>query len=407
MQENGLLFAILPYSELVQDGAALLWRREELLAENTLLAVVSFPEDLFYPVAGKHTCGIIVRRGIPHEYTKDVLWVQILDDGYIKRKKKRLSRNPDNNDLTKSVDLITKFIHEGSVPKSVPRFIKASPIADKDTDLELVPGVNLENKDYTIPELKERLGEQLRGLFSFAIRNGCFPYELLASTSNPVSKYQPACIRWSNMRVRELFEMDNGYTAGSFKLSDRKTDNSVPLFRPTSDILNLVAGWVERSKKVEGKIYKSGSLMVSTDGEGSHSFSYVTPTEFIPNSNTAVLIPRQKMPLSFLLFISVAITNERWRYSYGRKPKGDRLKNLLLKVPVLDDNTLDTLAFEAMAESIPEYSYVHAYLDAMGRNAEDRQDAEIARARLKQIKDDPGVLVSGAKLDKELASLLA
>jgi type I restriction enzyme M protein len=367
MQEGGLLFAILPYSELVQDGMALLWRRGELLAQNTLIAVVSLPEDLFYPVAGKHTCGIVVRRGVPHDYGRDVLWVQILDDGYIKRKKKRVSRNPLKNDLTRSIESIAKFIHEGIAPASVPRFIKASPIADQDADLELVPGVNLENTDYTLAELKEWMQQQLRGLLSFAVRNGYFPYKLFAAIAPVRVQSQPSRIQWANLRVKELFDMDNGYAASTFRLSKYKTGSNVPLFRPTSDVHNLVAGWIERSSKaIDKKMYKAGSLMVSTDGEGSHSYAYVTPTDFIPNSNTAVLRPKSPMPLSFRLFISIAITNERWRYSYGRKPKGDRLRNLLLRVPVLKDRTLDTQAFEAMAKSIPEYQYVEAYFAEMG-----------------------------------------
>ena len=363
MQEGGLLFAILPYSELVQDGAALLWRREELLAQNTLLAVVSFPEDLFYPVAGKHTCGIVVRRGVPHDYAQNVLWVQILDDGYIKRKKKRISKNTENNDLTKSVELIAKFIHEGIAPRSVPRFIKASPIADKDADLELVPGVNLENRDYAVADLKNTMQEELRGLFSFAIRNGHFPYGLFSQRPS-VSEAKLPRVEYGNKRVSELFKMDNGYAASTFKLSDTRKGEQVPLFRPTSDVHNLVAGWVDKSSST-GKSYKAGSLMVSTDGEGSHTYAYVAPTDFIPNSNTAVLLPKSPMPLSFRLFIALAITNERWRYSYGRKPKGDRLKNLLLKVPVLKDGTPDVEAFEPMVKSIPEYQYVSDYFAAV------------------------------------------
>lgn len=365
MQEGGLLFAILPYSELVRDGDALLWRREDLLAHNTLIAVISLPEDLFYPVAGKHTCGIVVRRGTPHDYDQDVLWAQILDDGYIKRKKKRVSKNPQNNDLTKSVELIAEFIHEGIVPTSVPRFIKASPIADKDTDLEIVPGVNLDNLDYSLSDLKERMQEQLRGLLSFTVRNGYFPYQLFSSTSKAIPQTQSPRIKWGNMRVVDLFDMDNGYTASGFRLSENRKNDYVPLFRPTSDVHNLIAGWIERSKGNRNKIYGAGSLMVSTDGEGSHTYAYVTPTDFIPNSNTAVLKPKTPMPLSFLLFVSIAITNERWRYSYGRKPKGDRLKNLLLKVPMLNDHSPDIEAFESMVKSIPEYKYVVAYFDAL------------------------------------------
>jgi predicted RNA methylase len=366
MQEGGLLFAVLPYSELVADGTPFLWRRDELLAENTLLAVISFPEDLFYPVAGKHTCGIVVRRGEPHDYSRDVLWTQIADDGYIKRKKKRISKNPTNNDLTKSVEFIANFVRDGDIPVSVPRFIKASPIVDANSVLELVPGVNLDNREYTLAQLKDLMQEQLRGLLSFTIRNGYFPYELLSSPPPVYSLRQQPRVQWASRRVNELFEMDNGYTASSFRLSSRGTDSKVPLYRPTSDLQHLVAGWIEKSRNLGKKIYKAGSIMVSTDGEGSHSYAYVTPTEFVPNSNTAVLKPIAPMPLSFRLFISIAITNERWRYSYGRKPKGDRLKNLKLKIPVQKDNSLDVEAFEAMAESIPEYRYVRAYFETIG-----------------------------------------
>ena len=136
----------------------------------------------------------------------------------------------------------------------------------------------------------------------------------------------------------------------------------MPLFRPTSDLHNLIAGWMESTPRLNGNIYKAGSVMVSTDGEGSHTYTWVTPTQFVPNSNTAVLIPRSEMPLSFKLFIAIAITNERWRYSYGRKPKGDRLRNLLLKVPVGKNGTPNLLAFESLARSIPEYPYVETYL---------------------------------------------
>jgi hypothetical protein len=91
------------------------------------------------------------------------------------REKKRISKNTNDNDLTRSVELIAKFIHDGIIPSSVPRFIKASPIADQDTDLELVPGVNLENRDYAIADLKTHMQEQLRGLLSFAVRIGSNP----------------------------------------------------------------------------------------------------------------------------------------------------------------------------------------------------------------------------------------
>jgi type I restriction-modification system DNA methylase subunit len=366
MQKGGLLFAILPYSELIQDGT-LSWRKEELLKDNTLICVVSFPEDLFYPVADKHTCGIIVRRGIPHDYTKDVLWVKITDDGFVKRKGKRVPKDIKTNDLTKSVEIIRHFIHDSNGEiKSIPRFIKASPITDQEEDLEIVPEVYIDNRDYSLENIKQYIQKQLRGILSFLVLNGYFPYEKMREFEKTTIDWKKQDkIKWMNLRVKDLFDVESGYVASSFILKEEKQDGYIPLFRPTSIIHNLIAGWINQTAEIKEKIFKAKSLMVSTDGEGSHTYSYVTPINFVPNSNTAVLKPKHDMPLSFLLFMAVAITNERWRYSYGRKPKGNRLKNLMLEVPIDKDKGLDVNAFEEMAKSIPEYSIVESYYKSL------------------------------------------
>lgn len=360
MQTGGLLFAILPYSELIHDGAVLQWRRDVLLRNNTLLGVVSFTEDLFYPVAGKHTGGIIVKKGVPHDYSKNVLWVNISDDGYVKRKKKRISKNTDNNDLTRSTGLISEFVVNNATPRAVPRFIKASPIIDKDDALELVPEVNLDNREYDIKTITLHIQNRLRAVLSFLVDNGYFPFDKLLYKPIPPA---PAIgkVNWTTVKVSDLFDVENGYSASTFTLKGEPAKGHVPLFRPTSSIHNLIAGWIKVTDKNKEKVFPGGSLMVSTDGEGSHSFSYVTPIDFIPNSNTAVLVPKQEIPLSFQLFIAAAISNERWRYSYGRKPKSGRLKNLILKVPVNAAGRIDFEAFEAIAKSCPEYQLIKAY----------------------------------------------
>jgi hypothetical protein len=69
---------------------------------------------------------------------------------------------------------------------------------------------------------------------------------------------------------------------------------------------------------------------VSTDGQGSHTYTYVSSFEFVPNSNVAVLIPKEEMSLQEKLYYAACITNNRFKFSYGRKPKGERLKDILL-----------------------------------------------------------------------------
>lgn len=39
------------------------WRSEELLKKHTLLAVVTLPDELFYPAALKQVVGVVIKKG--------------------------------------------------------------------------------------------------------------------------------------------------------------------------------------------------------------------------------------------------------------------------------------------------------------------------------------------------------
>jgi hypothetical protein len=77
-------------------------------------------------------------------------------------------------------------------------------------------------------------------------------------------------------------------------------------------------------------VFPKDTLYVSTDGQGSHSFAYVSVFEFVPNSNVSVLIPKREMSLQEKLYYAQCITKNRYKFSYGRKPKGARLKAIML-----------------------------------------------------------------------------
>ena len=54
---------VLPISTMFESGEVREWRANRLLKENTLLSVVTFPPELFYPV-GVHTLGVVIKKGI-------------------------------------------------------------------------------------------------------------------------------------------------------------------------------------------------------------------------------------------------------------------------------------------------------------------------------------------------------
>lgn len=131
--------------------------------------------------------------------------------------------------------------------------------------------------------------------------------------------------------LKELFDIVNGIpTTGLLKSNIRKNDNWIPLIRPSYRQDTSIDGYVNKHLVPSDKVFPAESLYVSTNGQGSHTYSYVSASEFVPNSDVAVLIPKRFMPLREKLFYSMCITRNRFKFSYGRKPKGEKLGSIMI-----------------------------------------------------------------------------
>jgi type I restriction enzyme M protein len=138
LADNGLLFSVLPAS-VMYERKYLEWR-ELLLEKHTLKAVISFPIDLFYPVATE-SVGIFIKRGVPHDVNEDVLWGRIVDDGFVKRKGFRVEKENTNyqNILNPLAICLNSWIVYGNKQSVKPGEFGFSPI----TSGELIPQAHL------------------------------------------------------------------------------------------------------------------------------------------------------------------------------------------------------------------------------------------------------------------------
>lgn len=169
MQTDGVLFSVLPYSCMIKGGGHYEWRKR-LLTQNSLLAVVTFPEDLFYPV-GVHTLGLFVKKGVPHEKTQKVLWIRALHDGRWKKKGKRLEHTKAMNDYPQVLPILRRFIQDQSTKvKSIPAFQKACVVDSSDQDLELVPEAYLDEMTVTYKEMNEGIEQLIRDHLAFRLK---------------------------------------------------------------------------------------------------------------------------------------------------------------------------------------------------------------------------------------------
>lgn len=131
-------------------------------------------------------------------------------------------------------------------------------------------------------------------------------------------------------RLDELFDVRNGLASNQLSVSKARTPTSIPYLRPAKTQQRTVAGWVERVSVPQDHCYPKHTIFVSTNGEGSHTYAYVSDFDFAANSDVSILIPKRLMSLAEKLFYVRAITLNRPKFSYGRKPKGDRLKAIEL-----------------------------------------------------------------------------
>jgi hypothetical protein len=132
------------------------------------------------------------------------------------------------------------------------------------------------------------------------------------------------------MKLEDLFEVRNGLASSAVNVLQSPAVDTVPYIRPASTQQRTIVGWVSKRGAVNNHLYPAGTIFVSTDGEGSHTYSYVSKFDFVPNSNVSVLLPKREMSLNEKVYYARCITMNRYKFSYGRKPKGDRLKQIEL-----------------------------------------------------------------------------
>ena len=170
LTDGGLLFSVLPISTMFEAGIVKEWRQNRLIRENTLLAVITFPPELFYPI-GVHSMGIVVRKGIPHPQNQNVLWARAVRDGFVKLKGKRIVHSDEPNHFEPLMPIVRAFINNPSfsVP-SQPEFVKAAPIDFGDPLFELVPEAYLDSQELTGEEIQQAAEHLVRETAALAIR---------------------------------------------------------------------------------------------------------------------------------------------------------------------------------------------------------------------------------------------
>jgi type I restriction enzyme M protein len=350
IQHGGMLFSVLPYSAMVRPGAYRSWRRDSLLPQHTLVAVVTFPPDLFYPV-GVTTIGVFIRKGIPHQPDQKVLWIRALHDGLLKSKGKRLPKAKEPDELAKVRDLLKSFLHGSQIVQSIEEFQKAAPIDWNDKLVELVPEAYLDQKVPTELEIKGGLEDAVRQVFAYLVRIN----RIILNPSLLVrpSVLIPKCANWAKFTAQQLFTLERG----SFhSIADLDQGKHVTISRISTD--NGFVGFFEKPDKA--KIWPAGTITVSTvTGD-----AFLQPVPFIATDNVVLCTLKPEyghLSLASLFFVTWALNTAKWRYSYGRQCYKTKFAGTEVFLPVT--NTVPDESFmETMVNNTTYWPFVETVM---------------------------------------------
>jgi hypothetical protein len=317
LKPGGQLAVVVKTNVMVDPDLAL-WRRN-LVENHHVLAVLSMPSDLFYPV-GASTVMLVVRAHSPAKNVGTFL-AQITNDGYEINKRRRVEIA--GSQLPKILQLFSDFKSTGTIP-TIPNLacmIERDQIADGQ---EICAEQWLPSSTFGLKNF-ERYRRELMQQMSLAVAN--FPDvidEVIPDYEDQLASGDARDKPQKRVPLNAWFEVSNGNSTG-FK---NYPGGSIP-FVSSGDEFNSIVSFIE--PPVE-EVYDSPCVTVTAFGKAS-----IQPWRFCARGNggsaVRILRPRFAMTFSELLWLVGQINFQRWRFHYGRMAAADRLRRLEIDPP--------------------------------------------------------------------------
>ncbi|MCJ7503654.1 MAG: N-6 DNA methylase, partial [Acidobacteriia bacterium] len=352
MENGGILFTVLPYSAMCKPKGYDTWRKKVLLTNHTLLAVITFPIDIFYPI-GVTTCGVFIKKGIPHPRGQNVLWIRAPGDGLLKSKGKRLPNSKASNELSEVAPLLKAFLRNASHPvANAEQSHKACMVDASDKQAELVPEAYLDQAEPSTQEIFDIQQKDLRETLAYLVKINRAKMEPSLLDSPRKQAPQFSAPKWRMFNVTDLFDLKRGsfhslasLDAGSYPTISRvSTDNGCVGFYEKPDGATV---WPPRTITVS-----------SVTGD-----AFIQPIAFIATDNVVMCVLKQKyrdLQLSSLFLVQAMMNHINWRYSYGRQCYKTKYAKTEVPLPVDQEGGLDHEFMAKMVEQANHWRMVAA-----------------------------------------------
>lgn len=318
LEKNGTAIAIVPMSCAISPNSV----RQEILKHHTLEAVMSMPDDLFYPV-GTVTCIMVFIAKVPHEVSNRKTWFGYFkNDGFVKVKHRGRVDTQETWDSI-SEHWVTSYrnreVQEGfSILHKVTHEDEWCAEAYIETDYS-----NL-SADLFVKSIQDYRAYLVQKPLSFK------------GTDLNANK-----LGWKYFALDELFELKKGK-----RLTKANMKSGTVPFVSSTDSNNGISKYIGQAA-----IHEGNTLTVNYDG--SVAEAYYQPEPFYALDSVNVLYPKFELDTLVGLFIASMIRNEKYRFNYGRKWHLERMSKSRIKLPATPNGELDIGWIQTYMANLP------------------------------------------------------
>ena len=292
------------------------WRKE-FLRNHTLLGMISMPEDLFYPTAAPTTI-MIAKAHVPQQDNNKVFMARIWNDGYEKLKGRRI--NCDGSQLPIILEAFHKFTVGEDVKSDNYVTIASKNIFNGNewSPQQWLPQLKISKNEMNDLEKNIRMSmfravTAMPNLADIALDKFTKSWNDLPNL--PLSLTKP---------VSYFFDVQNGKSSGE----KNYREGDYP-YISSGDTSNSIIRLIDNE---ETELFQNGGITITAFGQ-----AYIQPWPFMARGNggsaVRVLIPKFKMNINELIWFTVQINSQRWRFFYGRMAIKSRLERLEISSP--------------------------------------------------------------------------
>jgi len=306
--------------------------REEILKEHTLEAVMSLPDDLFYPV-GVVPCIMVFTAHQPHSVASKKSWFGLWKtDGFVKTKHR--GRVNDSNSWPEIRDeWVGNYINRDEIPGHCTKALVTSEDewcaeAFMETDYDLL---SIEDfKSVVLNYLSHNIVEEEFGIVSEIV--DAKPETIVKAVNHD---------GWGWFKLDEIFDLKKGKRLTKANMVDGSTR-----FIGAIDSNNGL-----RQKVGQKPIHSGNTITVNYNGSVGEAF--YQPKGYWASDDVNVLYPKFDLNVFSGLFIATVIRLEKVRFNYGRKWHLERMAASKIKLPVTKAGELDLEYMEKFIKSLP------------------------------------------------------